>query len=157
MSNFEGSTNLYRQSRAPDIQVWMARRLECTWQSCSHGMPQRRWDTEGKYWSRWLCGCCKVSYAVARGKHSHMGELVTPRRSLREPQHSPCLVKSPRVRQTLHVTAMLACPSHHPDRSNCRSPLSLVPPLFPLTPSSSPITALHSLMHAVPSSGSKVS
>ena len=82
---------------------------------------------------------------------------MTPRRSPREPQHSPCLVKSPRVRQKLHVTATLACPSHHPDRSNRRSPPSLVPPLFPLAPSSSPIAAPHGLMHTVPSSGSKVS
>jgi hypothetical protein len=65
------------------------------------------------------CYCYKVSYAAARGKHSHMGELVNPRRSPRQP-HLP-------ASSELHVRTALACSLHHPR--------SFTLPRFPLRPS----------------------
>jgi len=97
--------------------------------------------------SSYVCTYCKVSCAAALAQHSHKGELVIPRRSPREPHlpvsrpkslSRPSLAPVKPARSVFPIVciALLPCDSHFP--------------LFPLTPSSSPITASHGLAHAVP-------
>ena len=88
---------------------------------------------------------CKVSYAVTHGKHSHMGVLVIPSRSPREPKSPLSLAQVPCA-----CHCFSALPSHAP---RSFKELSLYPyfsfvllaPSFTLSLS----TPMHSCVHGL--------